>query len=65
MIDPLPIPKPMGLVEQLRHCAKHSPDPFNPYWVDAAKTLMLWAADSLEAADRALAENYRERSAHD
>jgi hypothetical protein len=54
-----PMSEPMGLVQQLRQCADGGPDPFSPFWVDRAKLLMRWAADSLEAADAAIAENYR------
>ena len=44
------------LIEQLRACAQAGPGPFDPHWVDEAKRLMLWAANTIEAANAALAE---------
>ena len=44
------------LIEQLRACANSRPGIFDPHWIDEAKRLMKWAADTIEAANAALAE---------
>ena len=49
----------MSLADELRHCAAHRPDPFNPFWVDAAKRLMKQAADALDAANEAVMAEYK------
>jgi hypothetical protein len=48
-----------SLVDQLRTCAATKRDAFNPFWDDAARKLMRWAADTIEAANYALGEDYR------
>ena len=50
---------PVSLVDQLRECSGESENTRNPYWADNAKMLMRWAADTIDAADFALMENYR------
>ena len=46
------------LADDLRTCAAATVDAFTPHWQDTAKRLMRQAADALDAADRALRENY-------
>ncbi len=42
------------LSEQLRAAADAHVDYMTPYWIDEAKRLMRWAADTIEAAEAAL-----------
>ena len=42
------------LTQQLRQCARIGPGPLSPHWADRAKHLMLWAADTIDAADKAI-----------
>jgi hypothetical protein len=53
----------MTLANELRHCAAHKPDPFSPFWVDSAKRLMRQAADALDAANEAVAAEYKRATA--
>jgi hypothetical protein len=46
------------LQDQLRQCA-NDPSAGNPFWIDNARQLMLWAADAIDAADSALSEQCR------
>jgi hypothetical protein len=42
------------LVRQMRQCAASKPSEFEPHWEDAARRLLLQAADTIDAADFAL-----------
>jgi len=46
------------LQEQLRDCVAKTFSITDPYWIDTAKRLMLWAANSLDAAEIAIRDNY-------
>ena len=39
---------------EMREHANTSPSAFNPFWVDEAKRLLVWAADLIEAANAAI-----------
>lgn len=43
--------------EMLRAQAARQPSPFDPFWVAEAQRLLLWAADSLEAAQAVIDEH--------
>jgi hypothetical protein len=42
------------LVRQMRLCAASKPSEFEPHWEDAARRLLIRAADTIDAADFAL-----------
>lgn len=44
----------LTLSEKLRAFSKTRPDIYNPNWEDQAKQLMLWAADTIDAANDAI-----------
>jgi hypothetical protein len=44
--------------EMLREFANTSPSPFSPHWVDEAKRLIRWSADTLEAAQAVIDERH-------
>jgi hypothetical protein len=44
----------MSIVDQLRLCATTERGPFAPHWDDSARLLMRWAADVIEAANKAI-----------
>jgi hypothetical protein len=49
------------LVKEIRLCAASKPSEFEPHWEDAARRLLLQAADTIDAADFALLDYQRTR----